>query len=64
MKTNDIKNMSKDELSAKVASLKEELGRLNYGKAIGQVDKPHRFRELRKTIARMKTILKEAERKG
>lgn len=51
-------------MSAKVASLKEELGKLNYGKTVGQVDKPHRFKELRRTIARVMTILKEAERKG
>lgn len=56
--------MSKEDLSAKLDSLKEELGRLNYSKAIGQVDKPHRFKQMHRMIARIMTILKEAESKG
>ncbi len=59
MKIGELRNLSKEDLSLKIASCKEELGKLNYLRVMGQVEKPHRFRELRKTIAQIHTILKE-----
>ena len=59
MKNEELRELSREDLSAKVASLKEELSKLNYFKRVGQVDKPHRFSEIRKTIARIYTILNE-----
>ncbi|MDD5137620.1 MAG: 50S ribosomal protein L29 [Candidatus Omnitrophota bacterium] len=61
MKIAELRNLSKEDLSVKLMSLKEELGRLNYGKTIGQVDKPHRFKELRRTIAQIQTLLNQTE---
>lgn len=61
MKLADLRNMNKDDLSAKLAALKEELSKLNYLKRVGQVQKPHQFSELRRTIARIKTLLREEE---
>ncbi|MDD2865823.1 MAG: 50S ribosomal protein L29 [Candidatus Omnitrophica bacterium] len=61
MKIAELRNLSKEDLSVKLVSLKEELGRLNYGKTIGQVDKPHRFKELRRTIAQIQTLLNQTE---
>ena len=58
MKLADLKQMSQEELASKLYSCKEELGKLNYQKRIGQVDKPHRFKELRRTIARIHTLSK------
>lgn len=63
MKIAELRNLSKEDLTEKLSSLKEELGKINYAKTIGQVDKPHRFKETRRTIARIKTILKETENK-
>jgi large subunit ribosomal protein L29 len=63
MKFGDMKNLNEDDLLSKLASCKEELGKLNYLKRIGQVDKPHRFKELRRQIARIRTIMREAEAK-
>ena len=59
MKSESLRELSREDLSAKVASLKEELSKINYLKRVGQVDKPHRFREIRKNIARIYTILNE-----
>ncbi|MFH1691911.1 MAG: 50S ribosomal protein L29 [Candidatus Omnitrophota bacterium] len=61
MKIDDLRNMSKDDLLVKLASIKEELGKLNYQKVIGQIEKPHQFKMLKKTIARIKTLLNEKE---
>ncbi len=61
MKLGELKNLSKEDLSAKLASIKEELSKMNYLQRVGQVDKPHRFGELRKTIARIKTLLRQDE---
>jgi large subunit ribosomal protein L29 len=61
MKIRDLKNLSKEDLSTKLASMKEELGRLNYTKEIGQVEKPHRFKELRRSMARIQTLLNQPQ---
>ncbi len=61
MKLAELKNLSKDDLLAKLSSLKEELSKLNYLKRVGQVDKPHQFSAMRKTIARIKTLLRQQE---
>ena len=61
MKLAELKNLTKEDLSAKLGSFKEELSKLNYLKRVGQVDKPHRYGALRKTIARIKTLLRQDE---
>ena len=58
MKFVELSQLSPEDLSSKMATCKEELGKLNYKKRIGQIDKPHRFKELRRTIARIHTILR------
>jgi len=45
----------------KIAAYKEELFNLRFQQATGQLDKPHRLKELRKEIARAKTVLRERE---
>lgn len=59
MKANELRNLNKDDLIQKINSLSDELLKLNYQKRIGGMDKPHKFRSIRKEIARVKTILKE-----
>ena len=63
MKLKDLRNLNKDDLVVKLASTKEGLSKLNYQKLIGQVDKPHQFKALRRTIARIHTLLNEEESK-
>ena len=61
MKISDLRVLSKDDLIVKLAATKEELNKLNYVRLAGQVDKPHRFKSLRKTIAQIETLLHEPE---
>jgi large subunit ribosomal protein L29 len=59
MKIEEIRNLSHDELLTKELQLKEELFKLNYQRKIGRVEKPHRFKLLRRDIARLQTVLRE-----
>ena len=52
-------NLSADELKEKLASLKEELFGLRFQHATGQLDNPMRIKDVKKTIARIKTIQRE-----
>ena len=64
MKVNDIRNLSAAELDTKVSELKEELFNLRFQLATGQLENPMRIREVKKTIARIKTVQREEEIKG
>ena len=59
MKTNELRNLTTEELTKKVAECKEELFNLRMQKATGMLENPARIRELRKTVARINTILNE-----
>lgn len=63
MKIQELRNLSKDELTSKEQELKSELFKLNIQRYGGQVEKPHRFSLLRKDIARIKTILNQNREK-
>ena len=64
MKVNDIRNMSAAEMEQKVSGLKEELFNLRCQLATGQLENPMRIREVKKTIARIKTVQREVELKS
>ena len=64
MKTNDIRKLSTEEINKKIAESKEELFNLRMKQATGSLENPARIRELRKTVARLKTILREREIEG
>lgn len=61
MKANNLRDLSTAEIEHKVNSLKEELFNLRFQLATGQLENPVRIREVRKDIARAKTILRERE---
>jgi large subunit ribosomal protein L29 len=61
MKANKIRDLSKQEIVRKVDDLKQELFNLRFQLATGQLDNPMRIRQVRKDIARAKTILREIE---
>jgi large subunit ribosomal protein L29 len=61
MKANNIRDLSTVEIQTKVNDLKDELFNLRFQLATGQLDNPMRIREVRKDIARAKTILRERE---
>ncbi|MCR5833749.1 MAG: 50S ribosomal protein L29 [Selenomonadaceae bacterium] len=60
MKVNEIRNMSADEQTEKIKSLKEELFNLRFQHATGQLENPMRIREVKRSIAQIKTIQNEA----
>lgn len=59
MKANELRNMSSDELQAKLKELKEELFNLRFQNAINQLENTHRIVDVKKDIARVMTILHE-----
>lgn len=64
MKSKEVREMTVDELQSKLVSLKEELFNLRFQLATGQLDNPMRVRDVRKSIARIKTVLHEQELKA
>ena len=63
MKASELREMSVTELNAKLADLKAELFNLRFQHTINQLDSPLRLVAVRKDIARVKTLIGEAERK-
>ncbi|EAL05422.1 ribosomal protein L29 [Listeria monocytogenes str. 1/2a F6854] len=61
MKANDIRDLSTTEIQDQEKALKEELFNLRFQLATGQLENTARIREVRKAIARMKTIVRERE---
>ncbi len=61
MKANTLRELSSEELIQKEKVFKKELFGLNYHRKIGSVEKPSRFRILKRDIARVLTILRERE---
>ena len=59
MKVTEIRNLSVEELEAKLKELKEELFNLRFQLAINQLDKPHKIAEVKHDIARVMTVLRE-----
>ena len=62
MRAEEIRELSADEIKAKVADLEEERFRLRFRSATEQLENPLRLRTIRKDIARLKTVLTERER--
>jgi large subunit ribosomal protein L29 len=57
MKAKEVREMSTEELTAKVASLKEELFNLRFQLAVNNLDNTARIGEVKKGIAQCKTII-------
>jgi large subunit ribosomal protein L29 len=63
MKASELRELSAAELSQKLADLKSELFNLRFQHTINQLDNPLRLKAVRKDIARVKTLMGQAERK-
>lgn len=61
MKAAEIRNMGAAELSTKLNELKNELFNLRFQHATNQLENPMKIVEVKKDIARVKTILREME---
>jgi large subunit ribosomal protein L29 len=61
MRANDIRELTVEDMKARIAELEEERFRLNFRSATEPLEDPLRLRWIRKDIARLKTILRERE---
>ena len=64
VKINDIRKLSDKELNDKITETKRTLFDLRLKQSTGNLEKPSSLRELRKDVAKMKTVLKERELRG
>ncbi len=60
-KAKDLRELTSEELEKELVDLKDELFRLRFQAATGQLDNPLRIREVRRSFARTKTIVRERE---
>jgi large subunit ribosomal protein L29 len=59
MKIGQVRDMSEDQLNDELSKLKKEQFNLRFQAATGQLENTNRKREVRRDIARVKTVLKE-----
>ena len=64
MKVNEIREMSVEDLRAKIEELTTERLNLRFRSATESIENPMRFRGIRRDIARLQTILRERESNG
>jgi large subunit ribosomal protein L29 len=58
MKIDEVRGMTPDQLADELLKLKKEQFNLRFQAATGQIEKTHRVNEVRKDIARIKTVLR------
>ena len=63
MKATEVRKMSAAELDSKLVELKKDLFQLRLQHATNQLDNPVRIAEVKKDIARVKTMIREKEEK-
>ena len=64
MKNSEIRKLTTEEINKKIDESKEELFNLRMKQATGTLENPSRIKDLRKLVARLKTILREREIQG
>jgi large subunit ribosomal protein L29 len=64
MKSAQIRELSVDEMKARISELEEERFRLKFRSATETLDDPLRLRVIRRDIARLKTVVKEQQTKA
>ena len=62
MKVKEIRELSNEEINAKLTDSKDDLFNLRCSGAMRNLETPSRLRELRHQVARLKTVLKEREK--
>ena len=61
MKMVDIRKLTTEDLNKKLEEIKKELFNLKFASATGSLEKPHRVKELRHEVAKIKTVIRERE---
>ncbi len=64
MKNNELRKLTTEELNKKITESKEELLKLRMRQATGNLENSARMHELKKLVARCKTIIREREIEG
>lgn len=64
MKIRELRELSVEDLKQKELDLKDQLFKLRFQKSLGQLDNPMKIRNIRRDIARIRTLLKESQKKG
>ena len=64
MKLNEIRKMTSSDLENEIAGLKQELFKLRFQHATSGLDNPMKIKNVKKEIARIKTVIRERELKG
>ena len=59
MKVTELRDMTADQLQAKLKELKSELFNLRFQHAINQLENPHKITDVKRDIARVMTVLRE-----
>ena len=59
MKAAELRDLGADELGAKERELTDQLFRMRIQKSLGQLEVPARIREVRRDLARIKTVLRQ-----
>ena len=64
MKAHELRELSVDQLEAKEKEFREEEFKLRFRHATGQLEKTSRIRQIKKDIARVKTVIREKEKEA
>ena len=64
MKAEEIRELTVDDLRARVKDLDDQIFRLRIQKSMGQLEAPGKVRDVRRDLARIKTILREKDRQS
>lgn len=64
MKASEIREKTQAELQKELSELKSELFKLRFQLATNQLENPMKLRDVKKSIARIKTVMRERELKG
>ena len=64
MKASEIRDLDLEEKQRKIDELKEELFNLRFQHETGQLENPHKMKQIKRDIARVKTILNQADAKA
>ena len=64
MKAEDLRQKSDDELGAQLLDLKKEAFNLRFQRASGQLENTARIRDVRRDIARLKTVMRHVQSSG
>lgn len=64
MKSKEFQNLSIEDLTQKEKNLKKELFQLQFHRKVGTVEKPARFKSIKRDIARILTVIRERDLKN